>query len=158
MQTRDPWAIFERAQAYLPFIRNTFKKYGLPNELCLLPMVESSFSPLARSERAAGLWQFVPGTATDMGLTVNNFTDERLEWEQSTEAAAKYLAHLAQRFQGDWGLVLASYNMGQNAIARAVESQGTDDYWSLDIREETTNYVPKFLAKLSLLRETYPDY
>jgi membrane-bound lytic murein transglycosylase D len=157
-QTRDPWALFEKAQPYLPFIRKTFVQYGLPNELCLLPMIESSFSPRARSARAAGLWQFVPGTAQDMGLEVNHRIDERLEWERSTEAAAKYLSHLAQRYQGDWARVLAAYNMGPGAIDRAVKAQGTEQYWDLQLREETEQYVPKFLAMLTILRETYPKY
>jgi hypothetical protein len=156
-QTRDPWLLWKKAQVYMPVITKIFAEYKLPNELSLLPMIESSFNPQARSQRAAGLWQFVKGTAKDMGLDVRPKLDERLDWEKSTVAAAKYLTFLAEKFDGDWGLVLASYNMGPGAIERTVIDQETRDYWQLQIREETTQYVPKFLAMIQLLRESFPD-
>ena len=156
-KTKDPWVLWKRAQIYMPTIRKIFAEYQLPNELMLLPMIESSFDPNARSQRAAGLWQFVEGTAKDMGLQVRPKLDERLDWELSTVAAAKYLCFLANKFHGDWGLVLAAYNMGPGAIERAMVDQGTEDFWTLKVREETAQYVPKFLAMIQLLRESYPD-
>jgi hypothetical protein len=155
-KTRDPWLLWNKSQEYVPVIRGIFADYNLPNELCLLPMVESSFNPHARSTNAAGMWQFVEGTGKDMGLVVSNRFDERLNWKSSTEAAAKYLSVLATRFDGDWALVLAAYNMGPGAIERAMAEQGTNNYWELKIKQETTDYVPKFLAMLQLLRESYP--
>lgn len=155
--SKDPWILWKRAEIYMPTIRKIFSEYHLPNELTLLPMIESSFNPDARSQRAAGLWQFIAGTAKDMGLQVRPKLDERLDWEKSTVAAAKYLSFLANKFHGDWGLVLAAYNMGPGAIERAVVEQRARDFWQLEVREETTQYVPKFLAMIQLLRESYPD-
>jgi len=156
-KNRDPWKLWKRAERYLPEIRREFDKHQLPLELCLLPMIESSFDPLARSARAVGLWQFIAPTAIDMGLLVNNRMDQRLDWAKATVAAAKYLTQLARKFDGNWGLVLASYNLGPGAIGRAVEAQGTQNFWSLKLREETTEYVPKFLAMVQLLRESFPE-
>lgn len=156
-KTRDPWVLWKKAHLYLPTIQKVFAEHQLPNELCLLPLIESSFNPRARSERAAGLWQFVVPTAKDMGLIVNSKLDERLNWQRSTHAAAKYLTFLAKKFNGNWGLVLAAYNMGPGAIERACVEQNTQDFWQLQVRDETTQYVPKFLAMIQLLRESYPD-
>lgn len=156
-KTRDPWKLWKRAGRYLPEIRREFKEQKLPLELCLLPMVESSFDPLARSQRAVGLWQFIAPTAIDMGLIVNNRMDERLDWGKSTVAAAKYLKQLARQFNGNWGLVLAAYNFGPGSVSRATQAQGTRDFWALEVRQETAEYVPKFLAMVQLLRESFPE-
>lgn len=147
---------WKRASEYLPEIQTIFQRYRLPNELCLLPIIESSFSEDARSARAVGMWQFVKPTAIEMGLVVNNKTDERLDWRKSTEAAARYLSQLSLEFNGDWALVLAAYNAGPGTVRRAMAEQGTNDYWKLEIREETSQYVPKFLAMIHLLRRAHP--
>jgi len=154
---KTPWKLWKRAEPYLPVIRAKLSKSRLPLEFCLLPMVESSFNPLARSERAAGMWQFVVPTALEMGLVVNSRLDERLDWSKSTVAASRYLTQLARKFNGNWGLVLAAYNMGPGAILQAVKAQGSEDFWSLRLRQETADYVPKFLAMVQLLRESFPE-
>lgn len=156
-RTRDPWKLWTRAQPFLPYLKRQMEIYQLPNEFCLLPMIESSFDPGARSQNAAGMWQFVTNTALDMGLSVNPLTDERLNWQKSTVAAAKYITRLAEKFDGDWALVLAAYNNGPGAILEAIKTQNNRDYWTLQLREETSEYVPKFLAMIQLLRRSYPE-
>lgn len=141
--------MWDKSSPYLNEIAVIFDSYGLPRPLCLLPMIESSFDPKARSERAAGMWQFVAPTAREMGLRVDDQVDERLDWRRSTDAAARYLIQLHRLFD-DWALALAAYNAGPGTIQRAMEEQKTRDYWKLMLREETMNYVPKYLA---LLRE-----
>ncbi len=55
---------FDRAEPYLHHIVEQVEARGMPLELALLPVVESAFQPFAYSHgRAAGLWQFIPGTA-----------------------------------------------------------------------------------------------
>lgn len=144
--------LWDRSEPYRPYIFKVFKEYGLPNELGLLPMVESSFNPKARSARAVGLWQFTLASGRDMGLRIDKQVDERLDWRKSTIAAAKYLKKLSQQFDGNWSLVLAAYNNGPGVIADAVEFQGTNNYWHMTLRDETMNYVPKFLAMIHILR------
>lgn len=145
--------LWEKAQPFLPYIRSVFRDHGLPKELCLLPMLESSFNPKAKSARAAGLWQFIVPTAKDMGLKVGSGMDQRYDWKKSTHAAAKYLSWLSKQFDGDWALVLAAYNLGPNALKREMGKQGQRSFWRLKLRKETSEYVPKFLALIQLARE-----
>jgi len=149
----EPELMWQKASPYLSYIRKVFKHYQLPKELCLLPMIESSFNPNAANTRAAGLWQFIVPTAKEYGLKINFFSDQRYDWKKSTVAAAEYLSKLAVRYNGDWALVLAAYNMGPGALSRAMTAQSTNDYWQLKIRSETMNYVPKFVALLQIIRE-----
>ena len=102
------------------------EKRGLPTELALLPMVESAFNPMAYSRaHASGLWQFVPGTGKRFDLEQNSWYDGRRDIVDSTDAALDYLTS-STRCYGDWQLALASYNWGENAVARAIaqEPQG----------------------------------
>ena len=156
-KNRDPWKLWDKSTDYRPIIQEIFAAHQLPNELCMLPMLESSFRTDARSSsNATGLWQFTKETGEELGLAVNHRIDERLNWKRSTEAASQYLMQLAQKFNGDWALVLAAYNMGPGALERAMAEQGVSNYWQLKLRPETMEYVPRFLAMLQLLRETYP--
>jgi membrane-bound lytic murein transglycosylase D len=118
-----------------------------------LVFVESGFNPQARSYAAAvGPWQFIRGTAKIFGLTVNSWVDERKDPEASTVAAARYLKHLYGLFNS-WPLALASNNPGEGAVIEAVKRQGTKDFWSLRLPQQTKDYVPKFMAVLAISRD-----
>jgi membrane-bound lytic murein transglycosylase D len=153
--TMEGW--LKRAQRYLPHIRARFLAEGLPEDLIYLPFAESGFNPFAYSRSgASGVWQFMPRTATNYGLTVNAWVDERRDPYKSTEAAIKYLKKLYADF-GDWSLALAAYNAGEGAIGRALKKTGTEDFFSLceasdDLKKETKLYVPKFLALVKVAR------
>ncbi len=84
-------------------------------------MVESSFNPMAYSRaHASGLWQFIPGTGKRYELAQNWWYDGRRDIVASTSAALDYLKDVYD-MHGDWHLALASYNWGENAVARALE-------------------------------------
>lgn len=143
-------ALFERGRKYLFHIVAELEKRGMPTELALLPMVESAFNPQAfSSARAAGLWQFIPSTGKDFNLTQNWWVDERRDIVASTNAALQYLQAVYE-LHGDWQLALASYNWGENAVARAVAANKAagkpTDYSSLRMPQETRYYVPKLQA------------
>ena len=143
-------AILERGRKYLHFIVEAAEQRGLPLELTLLPVIESGFNPMAQSPaQASGLWQFIPGTGARYGLEQSPHLDERRDVIASTAAAFDYLAALYAMF-GDWHLALASYNWGENAVARAAErvrASGKEvTFGSLSMPEETRNYVPRLLA------------
>ena len=143
-------AILERGRKYLHYIVEAADERGLPLELALLPIVESGFNPMAQSPaQAAGLWQFIPGTGTRYGLEQNHNLDERRDVIASTAAAFDYLAKLHAQF-GDWQLALASYNWGENAVARSLErarAAGKDaTFAALSMPDETRNYVPRLQA------------
>lgn len=143
--------VAERAQPYLHLIVEEVEKRGMPSELALLPVVESAFQPFAYSHgRAAGIWQFVPGTGRRFGLRQTWWYDGRRDIARSTQAALDYLQFLNKEFQGDWLLALAAYNSGEGTVLRAQRNNlrkgKPTDFWSLDLPRETRGYVPKLLA------------
>jgi len=145
----------ERGKKYIPIIKEIFERHNIPDELIFLPLIESHFNITATSPvGAAGLWQFMPQTARMYGLTINKWIDERYDVYKSTEAAALYLNDLFSIFE-DWGLALASYNTGEGVIIRKINKYGGLDFWDIDeyLSRETRNYVPNFLASVSVVRE-----
>ncbi len=141
-----------RSGRYLPMIHQVFAEEGLPQDLAMIAFIESSFLPLARSNKMAhGIWQFMPRTGRQYGLRSNGLVDERRDFEKSTRAAARYLAYLNEIF-GDWYLAMAAYNAGEGKILRAMNRTGARDFWHLAstnaIRKQTKNYVPAFLASV----------
>jgi len=139
-----------RAGKYLYYIVEEIDRRGMPTELALLPFVESAYDPWAYSPaKASGLWQFIPSTGRGYNLKQDWWRDERRDPIASTNAALDYLEYLFD-FHGDWHLALASYNWGEGSVKRAIEKNaGRDmptDYLSLDMPNETRNYIPKLQA------------
>ncbi|SAL35773.1 transglycosylase SLT domain-containing protein [Caballeronia humi] len=139
-----------RSQKYLYHIVEELEQRHMPTELALLPFIESAFNPQALSvAKAAGMWQFVPGTGRDYKLKQNMWQDDRRDVLASTSAALDYLTRLHDMF-GDWHLALAAYNWGEGNVQRAIarnEAAGLPtDYESLRMPNETRNYVPKLQA------------
>jgi membrane-bound lytic murein transglycosylase D len=154
--------IAERSSPYIHYIVERLEENGMPLELALLPMIESSYNPMAYSPaQAAGLWQFVPSTARDYNLRQTNWYDGRRDITASTKAAISYLKRLHDMFNGDWLLALAAYNAGEGTVSRAIErnqNQGLPtDYWNLPLPRETQDYVPKLLA-VSQIVQTPASY
>lgn len=137
--------------------RKIFTEEGMPIELLAVAKVESNFNPFARSPKGAlGLWQLMPETARRYGLRVDAIRDDRLDGEKSTRAAARYLRDLHVQF-GDWPLVLAAYNVGEDALHRAVRRGGSGDFRELSrlklLPAETRAYVPAILRALDLSKD-----
>ena len=143
--------VSERAIPYLHHVVEAVEKRGMPMELALLPIMESAYDPFAYSHgRAAGIWQIIPGTGRDLGLTQDWWYDGRRDIRASTAAALLYLSGLNKAFDGDWLKALAAYNAGKRRVQNAVAAnrkKGRDtDFWSLKLPLETRNYVPRLLA------------
>ena len=139
-----------RSHRYIPMMKEVLREYELPEELVYVAMIESGFSPQARSfANAVGYWQFIEGTAKRYGLKVNHYVDERRDPVLSTRAAAEYFKDLYGIF-GSWHLAMASYNAGEYRVNRFVMRHYTRDFWFLSSQRsfprETANYVPKFIA------------
>ncbi len=142
--------VFERGGRYLWHIVDELERRGMPTELALLPMVESSYNPMAYSRaHASGLWQFIPSTGRSYNLTQDSWVDERRDVIASTSAALDYLQSIYD-MHGDWHLALASYNWGEGAVGRAIQRNLDEglpgEYSQLRMPEETRNYVPKLQA------------
>lgn len=151
----------KRSGKYRPMIFRVLAEEGVPPELIYLAQAESGFLPRAVSYKAAvGMWQFIKETGKTYGLTQSPWTDDRLDPERATRAAAKHLRDLYGDL-GDWHLALAAYNCGQGCVDRAVQKTAFADYWELRNRHavpiETTNYVPIILA-LTIIMKNPADY
>ena len=149
--------VFERGGRYLYHIVDELERRGMPTELALLPMVESSYNPMAYSRaHASGLWQFIPSTGRNYNLTQDKWVDERRDVIASTNAALDYLQTIYE-MHGDWHLALASYNWGEGAVGRAVQRNLAEGlptaYSSLRMPEETRNYVPKLQALKNIVAQ-----
>jgi membrane-bound lytic murein transglycosylase D len=146
-----------RSGKYTEMMREILARYGLPEDLVYLALIESGFSPKAYSvAKAAGPWQFIAATGRRYGLRIDWWTDERRDAEKSTHAAASYLKDLYGMFES-WPLAAAAYNAGEGKISRAVTRYKSDDYTELIryryLKQETKDYVPKMLAALAIAKE-----
>jgi membrane-bound lytic murein transglycosylase D len=140
----------ERMGRYQALIRRILDEEGVPQELIHLAQAESAFMPRAVSYKSAtGMWQFILSRGQEYGLMRTKTTDDRLDPEKATRAAARHLRDLYNEF-GDWYLAMAAYNCGPVTIERAVERTGYADFWELRRRnalpKESANYVPIILA------------
>ncbi|MFK7831475.1 MAG: LysM peptidoglycan-binding domain-containing protein [Congregibacter sp.] len=155
-QSRYIELIAPRAERYLYYLVTEVERRQLPIELALLPMVESALNPFAySSQRAAGLWQIMPGTADDLGIRRDWWYDGRLDLRDSTHHALNFLQDLNKEFEGDWLLTLAAYNSGKYRVHRAIkrnrEAGEPTDFWSLKLPRETRRYVPRLIALSTII-------
>jgi membrane-bound lytic murein transglycosylase D len=140
----------ERGEQYLPRLREILAANGVPEDLALLPVVESGFRNEARGRYGErGLWQLRRQTARRWGLVVDRQRDDRIHPERSTEAAARYLRHLHARY-GEWPLALAAYNAGEHRVDRARAREPDADFWELAehgrLPRTSRDFVPRFIA------------
>ncbi|VAW73775.1 Membrane-bound lytic murein transglycosylase D [hydrothermal vent metagenome] len=154
--------VTERASRYAWHIHQALAERDMPAEIALLPIVESAYDPFAYSHgRAAGLWQFIPGTGKHFKLAQNWWYDGRRDVVDSTRAALDYLQYLHKRFDSDWLLALAAYNSGEGTVSRAIRRNRKlgklTNFWALKLPGETRAYVPKLIALAQLVDhpETY---
>jgi membrane-bound lytic murein transglycosylase D len=150
--------MIERSRRYLYHIVVEVELRGMPTDIALLPMVESAFNPIALSTaRAAGIWQFMPSTGKDFGLTQNWWFDSRRDVVAATDSALDYLQRLHDEFE-DWQLALAAYNWGEGNVRRAIARNQANglptDFASLTkVPDETRNYFPKLQAVKNIIAD-----
>lgn len=143
--------IFKRASRAFPVIEPILKKYGVPDDFKYLAVIESGLVNAVSPAGARGVWQFMPETAKEKGMEVNDFVDERYDLEKSTEAACRYLLEAKNKF-GNWTLAAASYNGGMFGINRQLENQQVTDYYDVLLTEETSRYVFRILALKEIMQ------
>jgi membrane-bound lytic murein transglycosylase D len=146
-----------RSGKYVGMMQKILVRYGLPEDLVYVALIESGFSPKAYSvAKAAGPWQFISATGRRYGLRIDWWADERRDAEKSTHAAASYLRDLYGMFES-WPLATAAYNAGEGKIQRAVTRYKSDDFSELIrygyLKQETKDYVPKMLAALTIAKD-----
>jgi len=148
------------SEYYNPMFEDVLHRYGVPEELKYLPIIESAMNPLATSRvGAAGLWQFMYSTGKLYGLEVNSVIDDRRDPHKSSDAAARYLRDLYSVF-GDWQLAIAAYNCGPGNINKGIaRSGGKNTFWEIYpyLPRETRGYIPAFVAAIYVMN-FYQDH
>lgn len=154
----------DRMPRFETLARDRLSERGLPGDLVYLALIESGFSSSAVSRaKAVGMWQFMPATGKGYGLRIDGWVDERRDPIKATDAAARHLRDLTERF-GSYYLAAAAYNAGAGKVGRSLDRMGAtmgqgdepldlssdDAFFSLaDTRlivQETRDYVPKLIA------------
>jgi membrane-bound lytic murein transglycosylase D len=143
--------MLQKSGPVLFYLYQQVERRHLPTELVLLPYVESAYHPFAYSfAGAAGIWQMMPGTATGFGVKINWWYDGRRDIAASTDAALNYLTYLYHYFHNNWLLAIAAYDAGEGRVKEAILANKKHhkpiDFWSLDLPQETQEYVPKLIA------------
>jgi membrane-bound lytic murein transglycosylase D len=154
----------DRMPRFESYARMRLQEQGLPSDLVYLALIESGFSPVAVSRaKAVGMWQFMAATGRGYGLRIDTWLDERRDPIKSTDAAARMLKALTDRF-GSHFLAAAAYNRGEGRVGRGLlrvsALQGAGDE-TIDLEsdemffelaetphlyQETKDYVPKLIA------------
>ncbi|MEO1627141.1 MAG: lytic transglycosylase domain-containing protein [Bacteroidota bacterium] len=153
---------------YFPIFEHYLRKHRVPSEIKYLSVIESHLDPKAISPMGArGLWQFMPKTARLFDLQINNYVDERYDIHKASNAAARYLSELFDRYQ-DWTLAIAAYNCGPGNLNKAIRKGKSKNFWRIKkhLPRETQGYVQKFIAVKYVMtyymfydiRPIYPDY
>jgi len=150
------YRMFERTKRYIYYVVQEVKKRNMPMEIALLPIIESAYNPIARSNmKAVGLWQFIPSTGKNYGLKQNWWKDERSNVILSTDASLNYLEKLYKQF-GTWELALAGYNAGEGKVAREIKKnkrrKRPTDYYTISLPRETDEYVSKLIAMKHIIQ------
>ena len=123
----------------------------MPDDFKYLAVIESGLVNAVSPAGARGVWQFMPATAKEKGMEVNDMVDERYHLEKSTEAACKYLLEAKAKF-GNWTLAAASYNGGMTGVTKQIEMQQVESYYDLLLNDETSRYVFRILALKEIMK------
>jgi membrane-bound lytic murein transglycosylase D len=156
----------QRMPRYEAMIRSKLRENGVPEDMVYLALIESGYSNSAVSRaRATGMWQFMKGTAKLYGLRIDSWVDERRDPIRATDAAARHLADLRDRF-GSMYLAAAAYNAGAGRVGRGLRRIGDDEeedenpdatffrlYDTRFLRRETKDYVPKLIAAALIAKQ-----
>lgn len=140
----------KRTTRYFPYIEEKLKSKNLPDDIKYMAVAESALRNVVSSKQAAGIWQFIPESARKYGLIVNEYVDERFNFQKETEAALNMLMDLRTNL-GSWTLAAAAYNMGLDGVKASLDYQMVDNYYSLYLNDETSRFVFRIVALKEIL-------
>jgi membrane-bound lytic murein transglycosylase D len=141
----------KRANRAFPIIEPILKKNGIPDDFKYLAVIESGLVNVVSPAGARGVWQFMPETAKERGMEVNENVDQRYDLVKSTEAACRYFLSAKAKF-GSWTLAAASYNGGMSGVNKQIDIQKVSNYYDLLLTEETYRYVFRILALKEIMK------
>lgn len=142
--------LHQKAAKWFPIIEPILAAYGIPNDFKYLALVESGMTEGTSPKGAAGIWQFMPGTARNYGLKVNGDVDERYNLRKSTIAACKYIREMYKGLES-WTLVAAAYNVGDGRLRKQINNQNQDNYYKMRLNRETGGYVYKVISMKQIM-------
>jgi len=142
--------LHKKAAKWFPVIEPILAAYGIPNDFKYLALVESGMREGISPKGAAGIWQFMPGTARTYGLKVNGSVDERYNLRKSTIAACKYIKEMYRGLES-WTLVAAAYNVGDGRLRKQINNQNQDNYYKMRLNRETGGYVYKVISMKQIM-------
>mgnify|MGYP001548849366 FL=1 len=144
----------KKKSKYFPIIEPILSKYGIPDDFKYLSVAESNLSNANSPAGAKGFWQLMSPTAKAYGLEITSGIDERFNLEKATEAACQYLLHYKEKF-GSWTMAAAAYNLGATKMSEEIRNQKTNNYYEMNLNEETSRYIFRLVAIKEIL--TYPE-
>lgn len=136
---------FKRAKRWFPVIEPILKKYGLPEDLKYVAIIESGLVNVVSPAGATGFWQIMERTGKEYGMEIREEVDDRYDVEKSTHAACKYFRSAYRKFKS-YTAAAASYNMGMSGLASKMDEQGVNSYYDLLLNQETSRYVFRILS------------
>ena len=142
----------KRAKRYFPVIEKILTENEVPQDFKYLAVAESDLSNAVSPAGAKGVWQFLRSTGRAYGLESNNEVEERYHLEKSTQAACDYLKVLKNKFC-TWTMAAAAYNMGETKLKKEKNIQRTDNYFDLNLNQETSRYVFRILALKEIMSD-----
>ena len=146
--------ILRKSSLNAQIVRSEIESENIPDAAFFIPMLESSFVNQTRGKNSpGGLWQFMPGTAVNLGLRNDEFIDERLDLIKSTDAAGSYLKKYYKRFN-KWYLALLAYNCGEGTVAEGVARASLDRYLELNPEMNNSDSIRTYKRMLSDYRAT----
>jgi len=152
LEVQSAHKFIPRSGKYFAIFDSIFSSKKIPLDIKYLAIAESRLSSMATSRvGAAGIWQFMKGTAKGYGLKIDSFVDERRDVFKSTDAAARLLKnnydHLSKLGANDWLLAMSAYNAGAGSISRVIKEQGGTDFFELIMKaDETHRFVWRSVA------------
>ncbi len=157
---KSPYSInkwLSRSKRFEALMKGIFIEHGIPEDMFYVAILESGFDPHVVSTReAGGPWQFIPSTARRMGMRMDEWVDERRDYEKSTRYAARYFSYFYKSFD-DWYLALAGYNCGGAPVRRAIKKCGNVTIWEMAekgmLASQAGGYVPRIIALVAIMRE-----
>ncbi len=138
------------AQRFFPTIEKVLKEYRIPDDFKYIPVIETSLRNETSPSGAKGIWQFMKPVAEMYKLEMNEEVDERYHFEKATAAACQHLLRYKQRF-GSWTLAAAAYNAGEGNINRELTRQGEENYYDMNINDETSRYIFRLIAMKEII-------
>ncbi|MEO6688004.1 MAG: transglycosylase SLT domain-containing protein [Dokdonella sp.] len=144
-------ASWKQALPFLLLVADQLEQRDLPGEFALLPYLESGYQPLpSHGDRPAGMWQLVPDTAHEAGLSIAADYDGRLDALASTTAALDLLARYFKEF-ADWRLADMAFNSGEFRVKkllgeRDARSLSAEELGHLAFNRITHEHLDRLLA------------